>query len=314
LAAKSKTGPLPGSPITAETVDWAENSSEIVLVVDLDNRLIYLNPPAAKLLSSSAEYLLGRKLDEILDPSFSARWKARSKKQSPNEEADYFESVVTTQAGSIWLGTGLTPLTNAQGEITSMLGISRDISQTKLVEEQLRGELNKLTTLAQMDTLTGLGNRNAIQRRAEAEFSRAQRSQKPLCFALLDIDNLKEINDTYGHLAGDEALKITSEKIKKVLRVYDFAGRWGGDEFLLIIPGTTKEDAVKLGQRICKNIGQETYKLAEDLSFSVSASVGLACLATIDETSSTEDLFANADKALYVAKQMGGSRSHVFDT
>jgi diguanylate cyclase (GGDEF)-like protein/PAS domain S-box-containing protein len=314
LAAKSKTGPLPGSPISAETVEWAENSSEIVLVVDQGNRLIYLNPPAAELLNSKPQALLGSKMEEIFDISFAARWKARMQNPLHSDQPDYFESLVRTKNGSKWLGTGLTPLENAQGEIVSTLGISRDISQTKLVERQLRGDLEELTVLAQMDTLTGLGNRSAIQQRAEAELSRAKRSKSNLCFALVDIDNLKEINDTLGHLAGDEALKITGTKIRSVLRSYDFAGRWGGDEFLIIIPGPNIENAQKIGERLCQIISSETYHLASEAEFTVTVSVGLACLSGQDESSTSDDLFAKADKALYEAKQLGGSRSHVFDT
>lgn len=305
---KSNTARLVGGG----PLEWAENSNEIIIVVDLKREIAYLNPPALKLISSNPEEVVGKKLDDIFNKRFALRWKVRIRNKNLSSESDYFESLLIINEEEMWLGTDLTPLPDENGKVIAMLGISRDITQTKLVEKQLREELDQLSAIAQIDMLTGLGNRYAVAQRAKTEMNRAKRLKAPLCFGLVDIDNLKAINDTFGHLAGDKALKITATKIIDVLRSYDYAGRWGGDEFLLLLPGVNQENAGLIGERLCRAISRNPFSLLDDKKAKVTASIGLASLNGDNKGISFDDLFDRADKALYMAKQLGRNQFYVY--
>ena len=171
--------------------------------------------------------------------------------------------------------------------------------QTELIEarEQLR-------QLANHDSLTGLWNRAAICGNLQQELERAEREQLPLSVVLADIDFFKRINDTYGHLAGDAALRETSRRMKSMLRPYDGIGRYGGEEFLLVLPGCDNEAAVALAERIRECIEASPLALAEG-TIPVTLSLGVSSNAI---TQDMEGLIGAADTALYRAKESGRNR------
>jgi diguanylate cyclase (GGDEF)-like protein len=149
------------------------------------------------------------------------------------------------------------------------------------------------------DHVSGALNRRGIDQRLALELVRAERNGYQLAIALIDIDHFKQINDTAGHAAGDAALKQVVEVISARLRSYDFFGRYGGDEFLLVLPQTSCDDALRIAERI--------EQAASGLSVSrfalpISLSIGLT-IATFRESSSS--MLARADMALYNAKQAG---------
>jgi len=156
---------------------------------------------------------------------------------------------------------------------------------------------------ALVDGLTGLANRRASADALHAEVARADRLETPLSVALADLDGFKDVNDEHGHLVGDEVLKAFAEVLRKTLRESDVAGRWGGEEFLLLLPGADEEGAAQLAERVRVELAIRRIPGAPDLR--VTASFGVAEYAP---ESDAEQLLAAADAALYRAKGEGKNR------
>jgi diguanylate cyclase (GGDEF)-like protein len=153
-----------------------------------------------------------------------------------------------------------------------------------------------------VDALTGLYNRFGLNVRLHDEYRRAERFQTPLTLMLIDIDQLKQINDEHGHGAGDQILRGAAQAIKNTLRETDCGARWGGDEFAIVAPNTTEPAAERLGERLLVEIPR-CARMGDTV---VTASVGLATVYPTREFSPTpEALMSAADAALYQAKHGG---------
>jgi diguanylate cyclase (GGDEF)-like protein len=169
----------------------------------------------------------------------------------------------------------------------------------------------QLVTASRIDSKTGLLNAATWEREATAEVARAVRTRTPLAVALVDIDHFKGVNDTFGHLTGDRALKAISRTFRIFLREYDLIGRFGGEEFALLLPHTTALDAYGIAERIREHIATtplDAGDLPEGKHVQVTVSVGVAALGAPWDTrsgSQITDMLAAADRALYGAKRAG---------
>ena len=161
-----------------------------------------------------------------------------------------------------------------------------------------------LRALMVRDSLTGLYNHTRLKEYLEIELSRAERSKKSLCFAMLDIDHFKEVNDQYGHPTGDQVLKALSRLLKQRLRKTDIIGRYGGEEFAVIMPDTNAEDAYKVLDELRKGFANFPIRFQE-IDVYCSFSCGIA---TYPEHTTDADISNAADKALYAAKHAGRNR------
>lgn len=169
----------------------------------------------------------------------------------------------------------------------------------------------KTAELTYIDALTGLGNRRDLERVLDVEIARANRFHRVFSVVMLDIDRFKEYNDTYGHLAGDDVLKQIAEIIKKLTRKIDSSIRYGGDEFLIVLPETKTMGAKKVVQKIQNAIRKEKFQPVKErplITFTLSA--GIAVYPTHGH--SKEELLRAADMALYKAKNAGGNKVEVF--
>jgi diguanylate cyclase (GGDEF)-like protein len=173
-----------------------------------------------------------------------------------------------------------------------------------LLQRSLRH--SQLVNDSRIDSKTGLLNAGTWEREATAEVARASRTRNPLAVALIDIDKFKDVNDTYGHLVGDQVLKEISRSFQDYLREYDLAGRFGGEEFVLLLPHTTEHDAYRIAERMRAHIAGMPIGIGAGPipdPVHVTVSIGVAVL---DETRrDLTDLLASADAALYRAKQGG---------
>ena len=167
------------------------------------------------------------------------------------------------------------------------------------VQEALREQ-------ATHDPLTGVLNRRACLDSLLSELNRGGRSGSPVCICMADIDYFKRVNDAHGHLAGDEVLREVARRMQNSLRGYDAIGRFGGEEFPLVLPGCSIEEGVKLAERICHVVRSEPVKV-ENWSFEVSISLGVA-VAYQPAPRDMEALLGSADAALYRAKEAGRNR------
>jgi diguanylate cyclase (GGDEF)-like protein len=171
----------------------------------------------------------------------------------------------------------------------------------------------QLLNEARADAKTGLLNAATWEREAGAEIGRAVRTSTPLAVALLDLDRFKQINDTHGHLLGDEVLRAIAETMTGVLREYDLAGRFGGEEFVMLLPQTRATDAFRIAERVRAHIARLPIVTPTGERVQVTASIGVAAL---DAGSSREltELLAAADAALYRAKASGRDQVQMIST
>jgi diguanylate cyclase (GGDEF)-like protein len=158
---------------------------------------------------------------------------------------------------------------------------------------------------ALVDSLTGLANRRLCTAALEKELARAQRFDEPLTLVLADIDDFKRINDRWGHPTGDEVLKAFAQRLKESVREIDLAGRWGGEEFALLLPGTGLEGGRQLAERIRELVRDQRLTAPDGMPIDVSASFGVASFPLV---SGQNQLVAAADAALYEAKRSGKDR------
>jgi len=162
-----------------------------------------------------------------------------------------------------------------------------------------------LLSQAATDSLTGLANRWSFDEELALEWRRAHRIGEPLSLVLLDLDNFKQVNDTYGHLAGDAVLRTIGESLRAGVRHVDLAARYGGEEFVVLAPGSDVQGAVQLAKRLRATINKQSILLPDGSRLTVTASFGIA---TKDDLDSAEELIAAADEALYEAKRAGKDR------
>lgn len=160
---------------------------------------------------------------------------------------------------------------------------------------------------ASTDALTGLANRHAFMTRAEQELARAKRYGGELSLLMADIDFFKKVNDTYGHQAGDIVLKELADVFLLALRDIDFAARFGGEEFVVLLPGTNAENALKTAERLRVLVGDAKVALPQGGMVKLTVSIGVASYAAF-ANDSLEKLIYEADKALYAAKEAGRNK------
>ena len=158
------------------------------------------------------------------------------------------------------------------------------------------------------DGLTGISNRRNFNELFLKEFERARRYAEPMSLAVVDLDYLKKINDTFGHTAGDDAIKAVASVLSTSSRSIDVAARYGGEEFCLLFPNTLLEESVRIAERIRRLINEVELEGVGNIS----ASIGVANFPL--HASDPEELFERADEALYKAKQEGRNRVYVFDS
>lgn len=172
--------------------------------------------------------------------------------------------------------------------------------------EAISVHYQELEYRARFDPVTGVANRRYFAEMVETEITRSSRYGKPLSILMMDIDNFKEVNDAYGHQAGDNVLQAVNKTCKIVLREVDTVGRWGGDEFAILLPETPPAIAVQVAERLRVAIGSTAVSLEIHSPFHFSVSIGCASRITKDDNMDT--ILNLADKALYDAKRTGRNR------
>jgi diguanylate cyclase (GGDEF)-like protein len=174
--------------------------------------------------------------------------------------------------------------------------------------QSMMRDLNEaLKEASTRDALTGIGNRRMLMDRVKAETARAERMARPMTVALLDVDRFKAVNDAYGHEAGDRALIEIALAIQSSVRDYDVCGRWGGEEFMVIMPEVGAADAAMVIERVRSSIAELDLQVG-DSSLRLSASFGIA-ERRVGESAS--DTINRADAALFEAKRAGRNRAQV---
>ena len=213
------------------------------------------------------------------------------------------------------IGKGITGLAETEDEaekisqyVTSMVvEIRNKIVEVDRYAHDLAEHNKKLSQLAIKDGLTGLYNQIYIKERLDNEFLRAKQFNHPLAVIMMDLDDFKRFNDSFGHLAGDQILKEVGSSLVKNIRPIDIPARYGGEEFLIILPETTMVEAHAVAEQIRQGITQLSFlTTATNGARHITASLGIGTMS--GEDISRDGLIARADEALYRAKKIGKNR------
>ncbi|HET7418701.1 MAG TPA: sensor domain-containing diguanylate cyclase [Solirubrobacterales bacterium] len=265
-----------------------ELSHDMLCTMDEEGRCREVNYAWTRQLGYTAEELKGVRLLDLTHPEDHTQAMAEALSLFETGSSASLETRVRAKDGSWhWLRTSSTL---AKDECL-VYARSTDVTQLKLIEAEREKLLGEVQNLARHDALTGLPNRRVLQEILPREMARARRSESPLSVAIIDIDHFKAYNDTYGHLAGDEVLRACAREWDTALRGEDTLVRFGGEEFLVLLPDTDPEEATEIVERL-----RERTPLEQTCS---------AGLARWDFVESIDDLLGRADQALYLAKASG---------
>jgi diguanylate cyclase (GGDEF)-like protein/PAS domain S-box-containing protein len=265
-----------------------ELSHDMLCTMDEEGRCREVNGAWARHLGYSPEELRGTRLLDLTHPDDHERALAEAMSLFKTGSSAVLETRVRAKDGSWhWLRTSSTLAADER----LVYARSTDVTQLKLIEDEREKLLGEVQNLARHDALTGLPNRRVLQELLPREMARARRRESPLCLAIVDIDHFKAYNDTHGHLAGDEVLRACAREWDTVLRGEDTLVRFGGEEFLVLLPDTEPEQAAEIVER-----------LREQTPMEQTCSAGLA---RWDQAESIDDLLRRADEALYLAKAGG---------
>jgi diguanylate cyclase (GGDEF)-like protein len=189
----------------------------------------------------------------------------------------------------------LSPVQSATYLLSFALSFFWSMGFILMVSQRLRNDLMEIATI---DVLTRIPNRRATQAFLERELSRVQRSGGEFTVFLIDIDNFKQVNDRWGHAVGDGVLARTAGIFQSMIRRQDLVGRWGGEEFLIIVPGPCNAEV--LGERIRREIANSKYDNGSVASFGITVSIGMARAGQSDQI---DQILKKTDQALYRAKR-----------
>lgn len=180
-------------------------------------------------------------------------------------------------------------------------------------QRQLRSNYEEGMENAVVDELTGLFNRRYLIHHAKKILANMRTTGKPVCVMILDIDDFKQVNDTYGHLVGDEIIKQLADRLKKDLRSFDLLARYGGEEFVIVLPDLRPEFADGVAERLCKTVADHPFEIDHEKvdELSITISIG-ATMVTPENEKLTDTILERADKMLYKAKE-AGKNTYFFD-
>jgi len=216
---------------------------------------------------------------------------------------------ITGVAEFMYQNVTLIPLLSADNSINHIGVIIYDVTDIATSKLQLQKVNSELETLSRTDRLTGLFNRGYWEEQLASEFQRAKRTKQASCMVMFDIDHFKKVNDTYGHPAGDEVIRATAATLNRCKRTTDVAGRYGGEEFGVILIDTIDKNATVFTERLRKQIEQNSV-VHEGRSINYTISLGIA---QVDETfSNYKQWIERSDQALYQAKEGGRNQSVVY--
>ena len=216
---------------------------------------------------------------------------------------------ITGRADFMYQNVTLLPLASLTGQITHISVIIYDVTDIAINKLQLKAANEQLQRLSQTDGLTQLYNRRHWQECLDHEYDLHARYSDITSLVLLDIDNFKHINDSYGHLVGDKVIQHIAHLLSQSLRETDCAGRYGGEEFAVILPKTSGTDAIKFAERLREKIASSVI-VYENLKITITVSLGVSEIGP--HITSSSNWISCADKALYEAKEKGRNCSVLY--
>lgn len=281
-------------------------------IVDRDFKIIKANAAYARMRHLPLKNLIGKRCHEILQNRETVCEECVVEKTFRSSDPCAKEKLMALPDGlNLWLEIYTYPIFDEEGRVSHVIEYTRDITDRKKAEEEKKRLIEKLEVLSKTDSLTGLLNRRALVESLEYEIDRSKRYGAELSLIICDMDYFKEINDTYGHVAGDAALQVVSRAIRDSLRGTDLTGRYGGDEFMVILPETPFAGAKNFAERIRLSVKKADIAITENHNIKMSLSLGVTCFNAASDN--LDLLVKRADSALYEAKKIGGNAVHALD-
>lgn len=274
-----------------------EHLADCVFVLDHQLVVEDMNPAAQRILGRKPHQVLGSKLTSLLP--IQPEWFSDIQK----DKIKTLELQIHCGQNQRFYEARVSRLSDPSDHLPVFIITLHDIHERKLLEE-------KLAQQAQTDSLTGIPNRRHISLLANIEIERAFRCAHDLCIILFDIDHFKSVNDALGHSTGDRALQLLARECLNNLRKHDFLGRYGGEEFLMVLPNTDLHTSVQIAERIRNLVETLPVKIGEN-GIQITISLGITQLAGRTGLS-LEQLIDEADKALYQAKQQGRNQTSCY--
>ena len=278
-----------------------ETASDAIFSIDGNGLILMANRAAKDVFEYPGHEIVGLDIRRLLGSGQEGTWEVLSRYASRTETGKYVESTAVSRSGKK-IPFHISVSESAAGGRSFYTVIMRDVSQLKAYEEDLQ-------VLANTDSLTRLFNRRQLYPIMEKELDRAARKKIPFSVLLIDIDHFKKLNDTHGHAGGDLLLASFADRLRLALRRMDSAFRFGGEEFVILLPETANREAMIPAERLRQLIADSRFPMPPDgAPASITVSVGIAGYRDGD---TIDDVIRHADLAMYAAKN--GGRNRVVD-
>lgn len=280
-----------------------ENASDMVLRTDYKGYFTFANTSMIRITGYEEREIIGKHYLTLVHPDMRKEaGKLFNRQFAEKIKNSYSEYPIIKKDGSeIWVGQN-TQLIFENGKIVGFQAVSRDITERRWLEQELKKSEERYRELSIIDGLTQLYNSRYFYNQLKMEIDRIERHAYPLTLMLLDLDDFKIFNDTYGHIEGDQVLFRLGQLIKRCLRKEDSAYRYGGEEFTIILPMTTKEEGVVTAERIRDELKKEIFSPVPGENVNITVSIGLAQYRKNEDVSA----FVNrVDHLMYDGKKSG---------
>jgi diguanylate cyclase (GGDEF)-like protein/PAS domain S-box-containing protein len=279
-----------------------ENISDLLYRTDIEGRITFISPSIFPVAGYTVDEAIGMKMAEEVYVEPKQRELFLTEILN-NGVIKHFECHLLRKDGSNWWGsTNAHLLKGDDGSIEGIEGTIRDISEHKIAKD-------KLTYQASHDSLTGLINRYEFEKRVSRLLTEHQNSESHHAMCFMDLDQFKVVNDTCGHVAGDEVLRQVGEVLRDIVRKRDTLARLGGDEFGVLMEHCSLEQAHRVADEIIKAVMDYQFSWKDNV-FRIGVSIGLVAVA--EASGNFTELFSQADAACYVAKDLGRNRVHAY--
>lgn len=276
-------------------------------IVDRNFRYIRFNDTYARTRNKLSKDLFGKKCHEVLHSRTEICDDCVIEKTFLSQVPCMKEKLATLPDGTAtWFEISTYPIFDQQKNVSHVVEYTRDITSRKNAEKEKEALIKTLNYLSTTDSLTGLFNRRALNDMLQREIEHSRRYMTELSLIICDVDLFKTINDTHGHSAGDQALMAVSDVLRRTLRKADILGRYGGDEFMIILPETSLAGAISLAEKVRTAVEKQELELPGDKRVGLTLSIGVASCCMSEDNLDT--IVSLADAALYTSKEEGRNR------
>jgi diguanylate cyclase (GGDEF)-like protein/PAS domain S-box-containing protein len=293
---------------------------DTVLVIDRDGVYRRIAPTNPGRFYIPPDEVVGKRLMDLFPAEQTEKFLALIRQVLSTRQTQKIEYGITVNGQTPWFEASVSPM-----DEDCTIWVARDVTKRKQAEDELRHankslksahrELQQLfaheQALARTDGLTGLYNRRYFFELAIREFNGTVRYQRPLTIILFDVDDFKQANDSFGHAMGDTILAQIAQAAAAQVRDVDVLARYGGDEFIILLPQTGAQQAFLIAERIRESVASTRVE-TDNSPFVVTLSIGVAEMVHFPQDQSVEDAIRRADQALYAAKQSGHNRTVIF--